>query len=305
MAEHPVSLSSGAVIKSGVPGSDRNRVFRNPRPKVARRTLGQLSLIVLFLLLALVGPLVIPMSPTSQNLAGRLLPPFWLEGGSWGHPFGTDGLGRDLLARIAVGSRSSLIISVMAAAGSGLIGVTAGILAGFLGGLTDRIITMLVETLLAVPFITVGIVVTATIGQSATNLVLLLIFSGWITHARIVRLQVQSLARADFVLAASALGANRLHIATRHILPNLAPVIIVVLFQQAGSMLLWSASLTYLGIGMPVDQVTLGGIIREGQELIYTAWWVSVVGGLAIALAVAGFNLFADWLQRRIDPTLR
>lgn len=305
MAEQPVSLTSPPAVKSGYPDADRPRIFTGSPPKVGKQTLWQLSLIVVFLTLAIVGPIVIPMSPTAQNLAGRLLPPFWLNGGSWDHPLGTDSLGRDLLARIAVGSRSSLLVSVIAATGAGVIGVTAGLLSGFLGGLTDRIITMVVETLLAVPFITVGIVVTATIGQSTSNLILLLIFSGWITHARIVRLQVKSLARADFVLAASALGAKRFHVAVRHILPNLAPVIIVVLFQQAGSMLLWSASLTYLGIGMPVDQITLGGIIREGQELIYTAWWVSVVGGLAIAIAVAGFNLFADWLQRRIDPTLR
>jgi peptide/nickel transport system permease protein len=88
-------------------------------------------------------------------------------------------------------------------------------------------------------------------------------------------------------------------------MPNLSPVAIVVLFQQMGSMLLWSASLTYLGIGLPIDRITLGGIIREGQELIYSAWWVSVFGGLAIALAVSGFNLFADWARARLDPTLR
>lgn len=85
-------------------------------------------------------------------------------------------------------------------------------------------------------------------------------------------------------------------------MPNLLPVTIVVLFQQMGSMLLWSASLTYLGIGLPIEYITLGGIIREGQELIYSAWWVSFFGGLAIALAVAGFNLFADWARARLDP---
>jgi len=164
---------------------------------------------------------------------------------------------------------------------------------------------MLVETLLAVPFITFGIVVTATVGQSVTNVLLLLVLSGWITHARIVRLQVQSLMRSEFVEAAYALGAGRSHIARVHLLPNLAPIIIVVLCQQAGAMMLWSASLTYLGIGLPIERITLGGIVRDGQELIYTAWWVSVLGGLTIALAVVGFNLFADWLQRRLDPMLR
>lgn len=244
------------------------------------------------------------MSPTAQTLIERLTPPVGF-GGDWVHPLGTDGLGRDLLARIALGARSSLLISVVAASGAAIIGVVAGIAAGMLGGIVDRVITMLVETLLAVPFITVGLMITATIGQSMTALLLLLVLTGWITHARIVRLQAQSLVHADFIEASRALGASHWHIARTHLAPNLLPITIVVLFQQMGSMLLWSASLTYLGIGLPVDHVTLGGIIREGQELIYAAWWVSVFGGLAIALAVAGFNLFADWARVRIDPTVR
>lgn len=268
-------------------------------------TLRQVLPLASFVALILLGPALLPMSSTAQDLSGRLQPPVWLPGGSWEHPLGTDGLGRDLLARIADGGQRSLVVSAIAAIGAGVIGVVAGVLGGMRGGLADRVITMLVETLLAVPFITVGIVVTATIGQSVTNLIFLLILTGWITHARIVRLQVQSLVRSEFIVAAQSLGAGRFHVALRHVVPNLAPVVIVVLCQQAGAMVLWSASLTYLGIGMPVTEITLGGIVREGQELIYNAWWVSVFGGLAIAWVVSGLNLFADWLQRRIDPIHR
>jgi peptide/nickel transport system permease protein len=304
MAERTAQLSP----LGGLQERDRAREprARRPRRASARRREGFVGVlpILAFLALALVAPVILTSSPTAQDLAGRLQSPIWL-GGSWDHPMGTDGLGRDLLARIAVGARSSLIISGIAAFGAAVVGVAAGLVAGIRGGLADRVITMLVETLLAVPFITFGIVVTATVGQSAANLLFLLIFSGWITHARIVRLQTQSLMRSGFVEAAYAVGAGRFHIAIFHLLPNLAPVIVVVLFQQAGAMMLWSASLTYLGIGLPVEQITLGGIVRDGQELIYTAWWVSVVGGLAIALAVVGFNVFAEWLQRRFDPTLR
>lgn len=253
---------------------------------------------------AFIGPELVGTSPKVQDLAGRLKPPLGL-GGSWEHPLGTDGLGRDLLARIVTGIRLSLIVSVLAALGAAFVGTLAGILAGVRGRIVDRVITMLVETLLAVPFITVGLLVTATIGQSMITLVLLLIFSGWITHARVMRGQVRSLVQADFVLAARAMGGSTWSIAWRHLVPNLLPTAIVVLFQQMGGMLLWSASLTYLGIGMPIERVTLGGIVREGQELIYSAWWVSACGGLAIALMVAGFNLCADWLRGRIDPVQR
>ena len=303
MAEQPASFVGEPAFRRDEPERPTLRIV----PRVGlpgRRIVGVLPLLVV-VAVVLAGPVLLPTSATEQDLLGRLQPPVWLDGGDWDHPLGTDGLGRDLLARIAAGARSSVAVGLVAAMGAGAVGVIAGILGGLLGGLTDRVITMLVETLLAVPFITVGIVVTATIGQSLANLVLLLIFSGWITHARIVRLQVQSLIRSDFILAATAMGADRCHIAVSHLLPNLGPVIIVVLFQQAGLMVLWSASLTYLGIGLPIDEISLGGIVREGQELIYHAWWVSVFGGVAIALVVAGFNMFADWLQRRIDPTLR
>jgi peptide/nickel transport system permease protein len=302
MAEQPASLAGGPAFET----TERSRPALQIKPGIVfrRQAVVQLAPLIAFLALAVAGPVLLP-SATDQDLLGRLRPPVWLKGGEWNHPLGTDGLGRDHHARIAAGGRVSLIVSILAALGAATIGVGAGVLSGMRGGLIDRVITMLAETVLAVPFITFGLVVTATVGQSATNLLLLLIFSGWITHARIVRLQVQSLVRAEFIHAAVAVGAGRSHIAFRHLLPNVAPVIIVVLFQQAGSMLLWSASLTYLGIGLPPDAISLGGIVREGQELIYSAWWVSVFGGLAVALAVAGLNMFADWLQRRIDPTLR
>jgi peptide/nickel transport system permease protein len=298
MAEQPLALAP-------VTSATKSTATRWSAPRAAfAPDLLRLVPMALFLLLAIVIPVVSPHAPTAQDLSNRLTPPVGF-GGSWEHPLGTDGLGRDLLSRIALGARSSLVISVVAASGAAVIGVLAGIISGMIGGLTDRIITMLVETLLAVPFITIGLMITATIGQSVTSLLVLLILTGWITHARIVRLQAQSLVHADFVEAARSFGGTRAHIARVHMVPNLLPVTIVVLFQQMGSMLLWSASLTYLGIGLPIDHITLGGIIREGQELIYTAWWVSVFGGLSIALAVAGFNLFADWARARLDPISR
>lgn len=298
MADQPLALAPDIAIDESLPKR------RLPRP--GRLGGGWLRLVpfALFLVLAIVVPAISPHAPTTQDLSTRLTPPLGF-GGTIEHPLGTDGLGRDLLARIAVGARSSLVISVVAATGAAVIGVLAGIVAGVVGGLTDRIITMLVETLLAVPFITVGLMITATIGQSMTSLLLLLVLTGWITHARIIRLQAQTIIHAEFIDAARAFGGSRLHIIRWHIVPNLLPIAIVVLFQQMGSMLLWSASLTYLGIGLPIDHITLGGIIREGQELIYTAWWVSVFGGLAIALAVAGFNLVADWARAHLDPLSR
>lgn len=257
-------------------------------------------LLALLLVMAtvLIGPVIVP-SPTVQSLAERLQPPL----GFGGERLGTDGLGRDLLARIVVGAGTSLQISFLAATGAAVLGIVAGILAGMLGGWIDRIITLLVETVLAVPFITVGLMVTATMGQSTLSLVLLLIGTGWITHARVLRSQAQVTSHADFVRASHAMGAGRAHIARQHILPNLFPVAIVVYFQQIGSMLLWSASLTWLGIGLPLERISLGGIVRDGQELLYNGWWVSVSGGLAIVFIVTSLNLAADWLRYALDPS--
>lgn len=247
-----------------------------------------------------IGPLL-TASATTQSLADRLQPPLGFGGSS----LGTDGLGRDLLARVLVGSRNSLQISLIAASGAAAVGILAGMLAGILGGWADRIVSLLVESVLAVPFITVGLMITATIGQSAPALITLLILTGWITHARILRAQAAVINTSEFVRAAQTMGAGRWHTMLRHILPNLVPIAIVVYFQQIGSMVLWSASLTWLGIGLPIDHISLGGIVRDGQELLYTGWWVSAFGGLAIVIIVTSLNLAADWLRLFLDPHTR
>lgn len=291
MADQPISIPIS--LREG----RRGRSIRRP---AAPRVSWQLLPLILIVVIVIFAPYV-TASPTAQSLSNRLEPPFGF-GGRW---LGTDGLGRDLLARIITGARNSLTISLIAASGAAVIGIAAGIIAGMVGGLVDRIITLLVESVLAVPFITVGLMVTATIGQSATALVLLLVGTGWITHARVLRSQARLISASEFVLSSESIGGSRMHIMLRHILPNLLPVAIVVYFQQIGSMLLWSASLTWLGIGLPIERISLGGIVRDGQELLYNGPWVSIIGGLTIILIVTSLNLAADWLRRAMDPRMR
>lgn len=257
----------------------------------------------IFLVLALLGPLL-SAEPASQELSNRLQPPAFLDG-SWLHPLGTDGLGRDILARVLVAARLSLVVGAIAAIISALIGVALGLLSGSVGGALDTVTTALVELVLSVPTIVVGIVLVATLGQSMTNLLAILVISGWIGYARVIRLQARSLVRSDFVLASIAIGASRSRVAFVHLLPNVLPQVIVLFFQQVAAVMLWEASLTYLGIGLPIERISLGGMIREGQEQVFDGWWISVVPGLVIALAVFGFNLFADWLQSEMDPVRR
>jgi peptide/nickel transport system permease protein len=243
-------------------------------------------------------------SPTAQHLADRLQEP-GLANGSTQHVLGTDSLGREMLARVATGARLSLLVGLAATGVSAVIGIALGLAAGLRGGAVDVVATALGEITLSIPTIVLGIVVVSTLGPGMTNLIFLLTVTGWIGFARVVRLQGRALAGAEFVLAARSMGASERQVAVRHILPNLLPVVTVVLCQQIAAVMIWEASLTYLGIGMPIERISLGGLVREGQEHVFTAWWISFFPGLAIALAVIGFNLLADWLQGRLDPRRR
>jgi len=256
-----------------------------------------------FVLASLAGPWL-GRDPDSQDLLNRLAPPVWM-GGSWQAPLGTDGLGRDILARVLHGARLSLLIGLIAAGGSAILGTTFGLVAGANRGIVDATLTTIVEVLLSVPTIVVGIVLTAMIGQSLPNLLVILTLFGWISYARIVRLQSRQLLGSDFVRASIAIGGGRWWVMRRHLLPNVMPVLVVLLCQQIAAVMLWEASLTYLGVGLPVDRVSLGGMIRDGQVAIFGGWWVSVLPGTMIVLAVVGFNLLADWLQERFDPARR
>lgn len=251
--------------------------------------------LVAFLLLAAIGPYV-TSSPTAQDLVARLQPP------STSELAGTDSLGRDMLARIADGAGRSLWIGVTATTLAAAIGIALGGLAGLFGGWLDALITAITEVFLAVPTIVLGMTLVTILGQGIAILMTLLVASGWIAFARVTRLQVRAIRSSEFVLAAKASGASTSRIVVWHLVPNVLPVVLTLLCLQIGSVMLWEASLTYLGLGLPVDQVSLGGLVRNGQDHVFDAWWISFFPGLAIAIAVLGFMLLGEWLQRRLEP---
>ncbi len=248
---------------------------------------------------ALFGPWLTPADPAAQELRARLQPPVWL-GGSWGHPLGTDGLGRDLLARIIAGARVSLLIGLTATLVSGAIGVTLGLMAGGTGPRWDRLIMWLADVELAIPAILIGLGVAATLGASFRNVLIVLIVTGWVGYARIVRLQSLALRGSPWMEAARSLGASPVRLLLRHLLPNLAGPIIVVASQQVAAMILYEASLSFLGLGVPLETVTWGGMMNAGREQLSAAWWVSTMPGVALALTVLAFNLTGDWLTERL-----
>jgi peptide/nickel transport system permease protein len=249
-------------------------------------------------LMALVGPALWTVDPEAQDLVNRLAPP-WGFGGSAAHPLGTDTVGRDVLARLIAGARLSLPLAVAATLAAGSIGVSLGIVAGLRGGAVDGAVTWLADVQLAIPFVVFAIVVTATLGNSLTNVFVTLIVTGWVAYARVMRMQARALRRAEWMEAARAIGAPPLRVLTRHLLPNLGAPIAVLATQQAGAMILYESSLSFLGLGLGGNAVTWGGMAALGREAIFKAPWLAAIPGVAIATAMLGFNLTGDWLATR------
>ena len=257
-----------------------------------------ISILVMLAAMTALGPSLWRVDPEAQDLVNRLAPP-WGLGGTSAHPFGTDGLGRDTLARLIAGARVSLPLSVTATLASGAIGITLGILAGYRGGWVDRLVTWLSDVQLAIPFVVFAIAVTAVAGTSVGNVLVTLIVTGWVTYARVMRLQARSLRAAEWMQAAKATGATPARVVARHLLPNLTAPAAVLATQQAGAMILYESSLSFLGLGIGGSSVTWGGMAALGREAIFKAPWVAAIPGLAIALAILGFNLTGDWLATR------
>jgi peptide/nickel transport system permease protein len=247
---------------------------------------------------AIFGPGLVGTDPNRQDLLGRLAPPLGF-GGTVAHPLGTDALGRDLLARLVAGARVSLLVGLAATAGAGAIGVTLGAVAGWSGGPADRALGWLTDVQAALPFVVVAIAATAALGFGLVPVLLTLVLTGWVGYARVVRLQTRAIARAAWVEAAVALGVGAPRLVLRHVAPHLLGTVAILATQQVSAMILYEASLSYLGLGLGGTAVTWGGMAAEGQEALLKAPWVSAVPGAAVALTVLGLNLLGDAAAER------
>lgn len=256
------------------------------------------SCIAIIVLMALLGGWLTPYDANRQSLLDSLLPPLT----DAAHPFGTDQLGRDILARMVSGARVSLLIAIVVVAISGVIGVLLGALSGYLGGTRDLAIQKVVETFWAFPAILLAIAILALFGQTLMNLVLALTVQRWIPYARLARAQTLTLRSREFVAASKIMGGRTIWIIRRHILPNLlASSIIIATFSMATAIIA-EASLSFLGLGVPPGTPTWGGMLAEGRSYITSAWWLAVFPGLGIFVTVLGLNLMGDWLRDQFDP---
>lgn len=260
--------------------------------------------LLIALLFVFLAPLVSPMDPFEQDLAARLIPPFGSsERGV--HLLGTDPLGRDLASRIVWGARVSMLVGFAAVFVSGTIGVVLGLVAGYRGGWWSAVIMRVADVQLAIPFVVFALALVAAVGQSLTNLIIVLGLTGWVLYARVVRVETLSLREREFVLAARAVGVRGADIARRHILPNAMSSIIVLISIQMARMMLFEASLSFLGLGVPPPTPTWGGMIADGRGYLAVAWWVSTVPGLALFVTVLGITLLGDRIRDILDPRLR
>jgi peptide/nickel transport system permease protein len=283
---------------TSAPAGVRHRVARRPTSRPPASAVIGISVLAILVVMALLGPSLWRVDPEAQDLVNRLAPP-WGVGGTGAHPLGTDGLGRDTLARLIAGARVSLPLSVAATLASGAIGITLGIVAGYGGGWIDRVVIWLSDVQLAIPFVVFAIAVTAVFGNSVGNVLATLIVTGWVAYARVMRLQARSLRSAEWVQSAKAIGATPTRVLARHLLPNLTAPAAVLVTQQLGAMILYESSLSFLGLGIGGSTVTWGGMAALGREAIFKAPWVAAIPGIAIALAILGFNLTGDWLATR------
>lgn len=274
--------------------------------KLVRSKLAALGLLIVAVVAvaAIFAPWLMPFDPSEQDILQRMLPPLARSDTGALHLLGTDALGRDLLSRLVMGSRVSLLVGVGAVAISGVVGVVLGLLAGYDDRRIGRVLMGLADVQLAVPFLVLALAVVAVLGPSLTHLILVLGVTSWVQFARIVRAEVLVLREREFVQAAQALGASTLRIMFRHLLPNVMSSVIVIGSMQVGKMILFEASLSFLGLGVPADIPTWGGMISDGRSYVATQWWLSAVPGLAIFVTVVGINLLGDRLRDLLDPRL-
>lgn len=254
------------------------------------------SLLAFFIFLAAFGSFIAPYDPNAQDLLALLDPP------SAAHWLGADQVGRDILSRLIVGTRTTLLIALVSVALAGVMGVALGLVAGYFGGATDRAITVLIDLLLTVPNLVLAIAIVSAVGASAAGLIVAITASFVPPLARLVRGRVMEVREEDFISAVRTIGMSRARILVRHVLPNAASVIVIELSLLAGQAVLVASALGFLGLGVQPPDPEWGAMLGASRELLSVAPQLVVAPGLAITLLVFAFNMLGDGLRDRLDP---
>ncbi|MBC6416338.1 MAG: ABC transporter permease [Rhodospirillales bacterium] len=286
-----------------------------------RSRLAQLSasITLLFLLTAILAPLLAPYNPydlSQVSLMDSLTPPVWADGGSSSFLLGTDDQGRDILSTIMYGARISIFVGLASVALAASLGVPLGLLAGYAGGAADAIIMRLADIQLTFPAILIALLIDGIAnallggaGDSFTSyavLTLSIALASWVQFARTVRGSTLVEKNKEYVQAARIIGRHPLAIMIRHVLPNaMGPVLVIATVNLALAIIL-EATLSFLGVGVPITEPSLGTLIRVGNDFLFSGeWWITFFPGLALAVLALSVNLLGDWLRDALNPKLR
>jgi peptide/nickel transport system permease protein len=287
-----------------VPWSETESLITD-RPPLARQLIGDktaltgLVILTVVAVMAIAAPLIAPHDPNLQDVANRL------QGPSFAHPLGTDNLGRDELSRIIYGARVSVLTTLAVGAMILLIGMFIGIVSGLLGGRVDGFLMRIVDVLLAFPSFLLALAVAGTLGPGLLHLALAMTAVWWVEYSRLVRGLVLGVKALPFIEAARSMGLSRVRIAWRHVLPNVAPPVIVLATLQTSRLLLALASLSFLGLGVSPPTAEWGSMLNDGKEFLATSPELMLWPGLAITITALGLNLLGDGLRDVLDPNLR
>jgi peptide/nickel transport system permease protein len=259
--------------------------------------LAGLALLTLVVLAGVVGPMLVPHDPYAQDLTRRFVPPAWMTDGSTGNLLGTDQLGRDYLARLLLGARISLEIGLITVVVSGLIGTTLGVIGGYFGGRTDRVVMFIVSVRLAIPLILVALTVVSLVGSSLQVVILTLSLLLWERFAVVARGATRQACGQDYMAAAWAAGNSHVRSILRELLPNIAAGLVVIATIEMANAILLAAALSFLGLGVPPPLPDWGLMIADAKDYMFFKPWVIELPGAALLIMVLGINLVGDGLR--------
>lgn len=265
--------------------------------------------VLLFLLISLFGPLLTPQNPydlKSLDLVNAYKAPIWQDGGDSQFLLGTDEQGRDMLSSIIYGTRISLFVGVGVMIGSCIIGTAVGLWAGFAGGRVDATLMRIVDVQLSFPAMLVALFIMSAFGRGLGKLMISLTLVGWVQYARTVRGVALAERGKEYVEASKLIGLSPLLLVLRHILPNVTTPLIVIATMHVGTVILTEATLSYLGVGVPVTEPSLGLLVKNGYDVLFSGiWWVSMIPGFFIMMLVFGINQLGDFLRDELNPKLK
>ncbi len=257
------------------------------------------SIVFVFAFTAIFAPWLATHDPAFISLTNRLRPP------SPEHWLGTDDLGRDVFSRLVYGARVSLMVGIGVVAIRAVIGVLVGLVSGYAGGAVDALLMRITDVFIAFPGILLALAIMAIWGTGLINVVIALSVVGWPQFARLVRAEVLSLRERDYVQAGRALGGNAVRLVSRHVFPNVLPIIVVYASLNISAPIIAEAALSFLGLGIQPPEVSWGSMLSSAHRYMRVAWWLATFPGIAITVSVIGFNLFGDAVRDALDPRMR